>query len=400
MTSSLFGGMMVGAMAWGTYADKHGRHGVFQSTLLVTTVAGLLLSGAPSFLWACVWSAGVGVGVGGSMPIDGTLLVESLPSSQQPWLTALSVFFALGSVVCALLAYVLLPGRSCLPDTPCNTPNVGWRYLMWVLAAVTLGFALLRLWGARTYESPAFLLASGRTQEAEAVVSAIALRNGASQNEEEEEAQFLNIEPDGPAADHDAAEATSLRVLWAPAHKRTTLVLWALWAGMSLAYTMFNAFYPLYLQRKTHADQVSELEALRDLIWYALSSVPGSLIGAALLRTPWGQHYALPCALGVAAAALGMFAWTSSASLAVATGMAASLATTTAYAILYGITPDAFPTLVRGSACAVASALGRVTGMLAPLLAGALLPWGLELPVMLSMLLMATCSGLALVLPT
>jgi MFS family permease len=67
------------------------------------------------------------------MPTDGTLLLEHMPNGKQYLVTALSVFFSVGSVVAAVIGLVVIPSRSCPPlPEPCNvaTQNMGWKYLL------------------------------------------------------------------------------------------------------------------------------------------------------------------------------------------------------------------------------------------------------------------------------
>jgi len=54
--------------------------------------------------------------------------------------------------------------------------------------------------------------------------------------------------------------------------------------------------------------------------------------------------------------------------------------TTITYAVIYAYTPEVFETKVRGRAGGVASALGRVAGIVAPTLAGLLLTVNAQLP--------------------
>lgn len=75
LSSCIFLGMMLGAWAWGTYSDSQGRTPAFNLTLLVTSIFGLGAALAPSFGWLCLALFGLGTGVGGSMPTDGTLSV-------------------------------------------------------------------------------------------------------------------------------------------------------------------------------------------------------------------------------------------------------------------------------------------------------------------------------------
>lgn len=438
----MFAGMALGAFVWGFIADIHGRLYVFHRSLLVAGIAGLFVGLTPNFGLSCLLVAVVGMGVGGSMPIDGALLIETLPLHKRHWLTALSVFFALGSVLCALMAYAILPGRSCMREHACTNPNHGWRILTTMLSCTTLVLVAARFCLCRVHESPLFLAENGRLDDAHRVLDAIELYNkgrcdifdpvpdGQDDNRMEYEVPACrdggidqdlqhqdNVDPsteadEGPLSTGIEsgripafASAFFLSSEWggrcgllfALPQRHTTLTIWCLWGLLSFAFTIFNAFFPLYLQRKgSFQASTSFVQTLRSLIWYALSSVPGSVIGAALVKTAWGHLYALPLTLGLTAAALGFFALAQASFTVVCAGMLVSFCATTAYAILYGLTPALFPTLVRGTACAAASALGRFTGMLAPLVAGPLLAWDPTVPVCLSIVLFVLCTLLAL----
>ena len=78
------------------------------------------------------------------MPTDGTLILENVPKVNQNLVTALSVFFSAGSVLSAVVALLVLPGRSCPIDLnrPCDldVQNQGWRYLLISLAAIVCFF--------------------------------------------------------------------------------------------------------------------------------------------------------------------------------------------------------------------------------------------------------------------
>lgn len=85
--------MQVGAWGWGSCSslreltptsadprliadsDAQGRTPAFNFTLLLTSVFGILSAFAPTFPLLCLALFGLGTGVGGSMPTDGTLFV-------------------------------------------------------------------------------------------------------------------------------------------------------------------------------------------------------------------------------------------------------------------------------------------------------------------------------------
>jgi MFS family permease len=80
----------------------------------------------------------------GSMPTDGTLLLEHMPKGKQHLVTALSVFFSLGGVLAAVVALLVVPQNSCsVPPLPCNADrqNKGWKYLLITLGLIVCALA-------------------------------------------------------------------------------------------------------------------------------------------------------------------------------------------------------------------------------------------------------------------
>lgn len=87
--SSLIFGMMVGAIFWGFFSDVKGRKPTFNITLFVTGAFGIASAFAPNFVVLCVLMFLLGTGLGGNLPVDGTLLLEFIPQSRQNLLTLL-----------------------------------------------------------------------------------------------------------------------------------------------------------------------------------------------------------------------------------------------------------------------------------------------------------------------
>ncbi|UZJ51463.1 hypothetical protein CBS101457_000783 [Exobasidium rhododendri] len=179
VSSCTFAGMMVGALTWGSYSDTFGRKNAFNATLLITSIFGLLSSLSPSFPLLCLCLFLLGTGVGGSMPTDGTIFLEAVPKRNHYLLTALSVFFAAGSVVTSSLGLIIIPKNSCGGVADCDVANnKGWRWLLASLGALTMLFVIARLVFFSLYESPKFLVSAGRHEEARSVLQRIAAFNG------------------------------------------------------------------------------------------------------------------------------------------------------------------------------------------------------------------------------
>lgn len=181
LSSSMFAGMMFGAVGWGACSDLIGRKAAFNATLFLTSVFGVLASFANTFVLLCVALFFLGSAVGGSMPTDGTLLLEHMPNGKQYLVTALSVFFSFGSVLSAVVGLLVIPGHSCPPaPAPCDvsSQNSGWKYLLSALGIITLSMFLARIVFFRLHESPRYLVHAGRQQEALESLQLIARFNG------------------------------------------------------------------------------------------------------------------------------------------------------------------------------------------------------------------------------
>ena len=64
LSSSMFAGMMLGAVGWGTCSDLLGRSAAFNATLFFTALFGILASFARSFWLLCVLLFFLGSAVG------------------------------------------------------------------------------------------------------------------------------------------------------------------------------------------------------------------------------------------------------------------------------------------------------------------------------------------------
>jgi MFS family permease len=85
----------------------HSRRLAWNATLLLGGIFGIATGAAPNFVSFCVLISLIGFGVGGNLPVDGTMFLEFLPGTQQYLLTLLSVWWAVGQVVASLISVSL-----------------------------------------------------------------------------------------------------------------------------------------------------------------------------------------------------------------------------------------------------------------------------------------------------
>lgn len=75
-------GLSGGALFWSALSDKLGRKIPFNFTLLWAGVFGFAASRAANWTALCVYLAFIGMGVGGNLPVDGTMFMEFLAPSR------------------------------------------------------------------------------------------------------------------------------------------------------------------------------------------------------------------------------------------------------------------------------------------------------------------------------
>ncbi|KAJ2479025.1 hypothetical protein IWW56_003343 [Coemansia sp. RSA 2131] len=442
MSSSMFLGLMCGALVWGPVSDRFGRLIPYRWTLVVSATFGLLASACPSFALLCVCLFGLGSGVGGNMPVDGAIFLEFIPREKRHLLTMLSVFFSLGSVVTSAVALALLPPFSCPDAGPCNVAveNNGWRYLLVTMSLLTIVMVVLRNGWFRLYETPKFLLQNKRRADVVMVLKKVATFNGKKARDDAQSSPILSESEseshawlEWPEADVDCVSQRTdaghvsrgwmhgamsrvrgavnvgshiklLRPLFAPGLRRTTLLVWAIWGIVAMGFTMFNVFLPKLLE--THAPpspgHSTQIAVYRDSLIYAISGVPGSLLGAWMVDTRLGRIYSMVLATSISGVALIGFAFAAKAHISALTVVASSvfgLTSTLMFAVIYAYTPEVFRPAVRGTACGMASAVGRVVGIVAPLVTGLLLEISTSVPLYVSVALLWMAAGCMFMLP-
>ncbi len=147
-------GTVLGSFLWGWLGDRIGR----RASILFAGIAfiGTSVCGAmPDFAWNLVMCFLMGLAVGGMLPICYALLAETIPAKHRSWLMIL-----IGADIAG--AYILTSWVSAS-----LVPVYSWR-ILWLIGLPTgVLFVLLNRW---IPESPRFLLANGRDDEARAVM--------------------------------------------------------------------------------------------------------------------------------------------------------------------------------------------------------------------------------------
>ncbi|KAH8699671.1 major facilitator superfamily domain-containing protein [Ilyonectria robusta] len=406
-TSALFVGLSAGSFFWGIGSDFLGRRIAFNTTLLITSVFGIMAAYAQSWGAVCFLFGALGFGVGGSLPVDGALFLEFLPDASSALLTLLSVWWPIGQLVASLVAWYFIARWPV---------EQGWRYFVVTIGIITFAMFVIRFFIFHLFESPKFLLNKGRQNEAVAVVHGLAFRNHTK--------TWLTSELLDQVACSDDEPGSSSAVSQIPSHATsgvimgklkgfsgerlkplfktktlgiTTVLIWFCWATIGMGYPLFNAFLPQYFAR-THADAdadsfQSETAAISAATYrnYAITSimgVPGSLLAAYLVDHPspfLGRRGTLASSTFISAIFLFLFViYGTTPSTQLFFSCVEAFSQNIMYGVLYTITPEIFPAPVRGAGTGVASFLNRITGLMAPVLAATVPGDGATTPIYMS----------------
>lgn len=350
--TALFVGMMVGAWGWGSIADRIGRKPGFVLTILIDSLFGLLSAFAPTYAVLLVLRALTGFGVGGTLPVDYAITAEFLPRKVRGrWLVYLESFWALGTLVAAGLAWLIVP----------RFPELGWR-LLFAASAVP---GLVVVWVRRSIpESPRYLLVNGREAEARAVLQRVAAENGVTLGEFR-----LRAEP----AEAGAKRLPVAAIFRSPLLK-STLVLSAVWFLLSLGYYGTFIWLPgIFVQRG-----FDFLRTYQNTFILALAQLPG-YFSAAFLIERWGRRRTLAAYLIASGIFTYLFAAVNGLPAILAAAVMMSFFALGAWGALYAWTPELYPTTARATGMGWAGAMARVAGILAPTLGAALLALSLPL---------------------
>jgi MFS transporter, putative metabolite:H+ symporter len=330
-------GMMLGSFATGFLGDRYGRRFTYQFNLLLFGIASLGAAFAPDMTILIAYRFVMGFGLGAENVVGYSTMTEFVPArSRGKWLGFTTVCVVTGLPVALLVASLVVP-------------NFGWR-AMFVLG----GIGALIVWYMRKSlpESPRWLEAVGRTDEAEALMQSI----------EREAAQGKPLP--APAAASTVAVSGELASLFtAPLLSRMIVGSVCLITINTLLYG-FVTWLPVFFIKQG----LSVATSFGYSLLMALGAPIGSAIGA-FTADSWGRK---PTIIGasIITVALGIvYPMVSDPVLLPAVGFALTVPIYMLVALLFGIyIPELFPTEVRLRAAGIVNTLGRGATIVTPFL--------------------------------
>ena len=335
-------GMALGAVAAGTLADRVGRKTVFSVTIVLYSLATGLCAVAPNYELLVLFRFLVGLGLGGELPVAATLVTEYVPGrARGRFMVLLESFWAVGWLLAALIAYFIIP-------------VTGWRTAFLIGALPALYTMVIRM---HLPESVRYLLKKGKIEEAQKIVSSLEER--------------CHMEPRPlEVTEKDVAEETkgSFTSLWTSRFIKRTVMLWLVWFGIVFSY--YGVF--MWLPSLVFKQGFTVVKTFEYVLVMTLSQLPG-YAAAAWLVDRLGRRYTLSLFLLGSGIASYFFGHAETVTALLCWGATMSFFNLGAWGVIYTYTPELYPTEIRGLGCGWATGFGRIGGMVAPLLVGALL---------------------------
>lgn len=345
-----FAGQLVGAILFGWLAERLGRVRVATWTIGIFSVFSLVCALSWDYPSMLAFRFVQGLGLGGQVPIAAAYINEIAKAEKRGRFFLLyEVIFPVGLLAVALVATWVVP-------------NLGWQW-MFVIGALP---ALLATMMRRLLpESPRWLAATGRMDEADRTLRAI---------EDEISARGAKPLPALPSSlPAVAAVKASWRDLFSGIYLPRTLAVWVMWFCTYLIVYGISGWLPTIYRT------IFKLP-LQQALQYSLAATVAGLIGAlacAYLIDRTGRRAWFVGAFFAGAVPLFVL-WlrgtgNSASDVMIYASLSYAMINTLALG-LYLYTPEIYPTRVRAVGSGAATAWLRVASMIGPFMIGAILP--------------------------
>ena len=340
VNSAALAGSLCGSLVLGRMADRIGRRAIFQYSILwyAAFTAVTALAWGPWSVMTFRFLAGLGLG--GMLVVDPSMLTEYLPPQRRGRLLVfLDFWWPVGLLMATGLSYIFLG------PTFDRFGDWSWRYLF--LAASFPAF--LAFVARRTLpESPYFLARQGRKQEAAEVLTEITGRPVA-------EAEF------------SAPEETrsSMRELFDVKLRSRAATTALIWIALNISYYGLFLWLPFVLQ----GEKSFHVNVYLLLTLSALSQFPGYAAAIWLVERV-GRKPTLAVFLLLGGVSAYAFAVADSSGVYITALFFVGFFNLGAWGAVYPYTAETFPTRLRSSAFGLMEGVGKTAAIAGPYIFG------------------------------
>lgn len=358
LNTATFTATALGRLTAGAIMDRMGRRTLLGVNLLIFALGSLLCALAPNYVVLVIARFIVGLGLGGEIAVAVIMMSEFFAAKHRGTAVGLINVAAagLGNMLAPLFGVIVFAIFS---------GDDGWRWLFGILVfpAVIVVFYRRSL-----PETPRYLAASGRIDEANTVINRLAQGKLSGPLEHTEE--YLEA-PEELALDRPAPVEKPRRwtLMFSALYRRATISLGVAVCMSYAAQITMLTLIPVMLTDRGMT--------ITSALWYTLVMQSGSLAGAlfaALIARKLPRKITLTCAavLGIFAA-LGFGFFGQGVALVLVFGFLFNFSVIVLNTTIWLFAPEQYPTEIRGLATSVILAIGSLSGGVFPLITGAIL---------------------------
>ena len=341
LLASAFLGMFLGAITIGRIADRLGRRRAFLLSLAIYSVFTVLAAFSPnvSFLVICRFIAGFGIGA--EPPVSDAYLGDLLPPKKRGMFTGIAYTVSfVGVPVVGFLGHWLVPLQPLGID--------GWR---WLFVFGALGALVIFLLRTGLPESPRWLSAAGREDEATAIVERF---------EHQAEAHGLELPEPSAHTPSTTSGSNAAELFRAPYAQRTWMMV-VFHFLQTWGYYGFGTLVPLVLAARGF-DIVTSLGFLSVIfIGYPV----GSVLSLPIIERLERQYLVVGSAIAMAVFGIA-FGLSGSEAAILVLGFCYTALSNVFSNAFHVYQAEIFPTRLRGTAASGTYSLSRLSSGLMP----------------------------------
>lgn len=339
-------GMMFGAIFFGTLADRIGRKNVVAITLILFSGFTFLCGFAETPTIFSTFRFLAGLGLGGIMPNVIALLTDYAPKSIRSMVVSIVLCgYSVGGILAPLFGILLMPA-------------FGWESIFWIAG---LPILLLPLMYKQLPETPSHLIRTGNKKGLLAILAKVNPQS--TFNHHDEVVELKTSETKVPVIG-----------LFKEHRALSTVMFWVAFFSCLLMIYGLNTWLPKLM--------IEAGFALNSSLGFLIALQGGAIIGTLIigrLCDKYGSKKMLVPMYASGAIALTLLGFDGNTIMIYVLVAIAGAATIGAQNIVQAYVSQYYPAFIRSTALGMSSGIGRIGGMLGPLLGGFLLSISLPL---------------------
>ncbi|XP_033504929.2 organic cation transporter protein [Epinephelus lanceolatus] len=328
-------GLLVGAVVFGSLADKYGRRIVILLNLAIQVIFGVGAAFAPNFYVYIALRFMIGTSISGVI-MNAFVLGTEWTGSKQRMLAGIitDYFFGVGYILLAGVAYLIRDWRKL--QLAISAPGFLFIFYIWVLP-----------------KSARWLMANDRQEEAWELIRKAAQMNGKPLTKQLEICQVYKIEEKS----EEKKKYSFIDLVRTPKMRKHSLIVFYLWFANVLVY------YGLSLNISDFGMNIY----LTHMI-FGLVEMPARTITLFTLNRSRKISQLAFLAVGGTACLLTIFIPSDLSVIKTVLAMIGKFGITASLSIIYVYSAEVFPTIIRQNGIGIGSMCARIGGVLAPML--------------------------------